>query len=186
MEKYVHSGMGSFNNTNIWRAIDILAQKCGLTPSGLALRIGLTSTAFNPSKRAKAKEDELRGLSMETVARVLAETQTSPQEFTALLNRIEAARVNMPGDEKPKRTETVSCIFRRRSGNVVYFGVKGATSEVGFVLTREQNAALDVFKPANLEQRRVQITRFRVTTRGLPRIQSLARVEKNRHLTPVF
>ena len=35
----------------IWTAIDALARRYGLTPSGLARRAGLDATAFNPSKR---------------------------------------------------------------------------------------------------------------------------------------
>ena len=35
----------------IWTAIDALARRYGLSPSGLARRAGLDATAFNPSKR---------------------------------------------------------------------------------------------------------------------------------------
>jgi phage repressor protein C with HTH and peptisase S24 domain len=35
----------------IWAAIDALANRAGLSPSGLALRAGLDATAFNRSKR---------------------------------------------------------------------------------------------------------------------------------------
>jgi len=35
----------------IWTAIDALASRYGLLPSGLAKRAGLDVTAFNPSKR---------------------------------------------------------------------------------------------------------------------------------------
>ena len=35
----------------IWTAIDALARRYGLSPSGLANRAGLDATAFNPSKR---------------------------------------------------------------------------------------------------------------------------------------
>ena len=36
---------------DIWRAIDRLAEKHGLSPSGLARRSGLDPTTFNKSKR---------------------------------------------------------------------------------------------------------------------------------------
>ena len=41
-------------HTQIWRAIDRLAESRGLSPSGLARRAGLDPTTFNPSKRISA------------------------------------------------------------------------------------------------------------------------------------
>ena len=40
----------------IWTAIDALASRYGLLPSGLAKRAGLDVTAFNPSKRVTKRE----------------------------------------------------------------------------------------------------------------------------------
>jgi hypothetical protein len=39
------------DHSQIWFGLDALARREGLTPSGLARRAGLDSTAFNPSKR---------------------------------------------------------------------------------------------------------------------------------------
>ena len=45
------SGAVMLTHGKIWTAIDALARRYGLTPSGLARRAGLDATAFNPSKR---------------------------------------------------------------------------------------------------------------------------------------
>ena len=41
-------------HTDIWKAVDSLAERNGLSASGLARRAGLDPTAFNKSKRANA------------------------------------------------------------------------------------------------------------------------------------
>ena len=45
------SGAVMLTHGKIWIAIDALARRYGLSPSGLAKRAGLDATAFNPSKR---------------------------------------------------------------------------------------------------------------------------------------
>lgn len=68
----------------IWRAIDALAQRKGMTPSGLARAAGLDPTTFNKSKRQGA-DGKPRWPSTESVARALAAADTSFDEFAALL-----------------------------------------------------------------------------------------------------
>ena len=46
-------------HSDVWRAIDRLAAKHGLSPSGLARRSGLDPTTFNKSKRV-AREGRQR------------------------------------------------------------------------------------------------------------------------------
>lgn len=41
-------------HTQIWRGVDRLAQRAGLSASGLARQAGLDPTTFNPSKRISA------------------------------------------------------------------------------------------------------------------------------------
>ncbi len=60
----------SFNHSQIWHAIDTLAQRHGLSPSGLARRAGLDPTTFNKSKRVAAGKP--RWPSTESVAKALA------------------------------------------------------------------------------------------------------------------
>lgn len=68
----------------IWRAIDALAQRRGLTPSGLARTAGLDPTTFNKSKRQSA-DGKPRWPSTESVAMALAAADASFDEFAALL-----------------------------------------------------------------------------------------------------
>jgi phage repressor protein C with HTH and peptisase S24 domain len=69
----------------IWAAIDALAERNGLSPSALARKAGLDPTAFNPSKRSSA-DGRARWPSTESIAKVLAATGASLEEFTAAVN----------------------------------------------------------------------------------------------------
>lgn len=71
-------------HSQIWRAIDRLAQSKGLTPSGLARRAGLDSTTFNRSKRT-TREGKPRWPSSESLAKILDATGATLGEFTALV-----------------------------------------------------------------------------------------------------
>ncbi|HVZ98911.1 MAG TPA: helix-turn-helix transcriptional regulator [Caulobacterales bacterium] len=68
----------------IWRAIDALAARRGMTPSGLARAAGLDPTTFNKSKR-EGPDGKPRWPSTESVSRALAAAETSFDEFAALL-----------------------------------------------------------------------------------------------------
>ncbi|HXS05632.1 MAG TPA: helix-turn-helix transcriptional regulator [Rhizomicrobium sp.] len=67
----------------IWRALDMLADRNGLSPSGLAKLAGLDPTTFNKSKRGGAN-GKLRWPSTESLAKVLAATGANLDEFVAL------------------------------------------------------------------------------------------------------
>ncbi len=69
-------------HADVWRAIDRLAQKHGMSASGLARRSGLDPTTFNKSKRI-TKEGKQRWPSTESIAKVLAATGDSLAEFVA-------------------------------------------------------------------------------------------------------
>src|SRR5215510_68959 len=68
----------------IWRAIDALAARRGLSASGLARAAGLDPTTFNKSKR-EAPDGRPRWPSTESLTRALAAAETSWDEFAALL-----------------------------------------------------------------------------------------------------
>ncbi|MBK8839090.1 MAG: helix-turn-helix transcriptional regulator [Hyphomonadaceae bacterium] len=70
-------------HTDIWKAIDALAERHGLSASGLAKRAGLDATAFNKSKRAGA-DGSPRWLSTESLIKALDAVGTSPEDFAAL------------------------------------------------------------------------------------------------------
>lgn len=69
----------------VWGAIDRLATQHGLSASGLAKRAGLDPTAFNRSKRI-TPDGRPRWPSTESLAKVLAATGASVEDFTSLLN----------------------------------------------------------------------------------------------------
>ena len=71
-------------HTDVWRAIDRLAAKYGMSPSGLAKRSGLDPTTFNKSKRI-GKDGKLRWPSTESLSKILGATGASIQEFMALI-----------------------------------------------------------------------------------------------------
>ncbi len=70
-------------HTDIWKAVDSLAARNGLSPSGLAKRAGLDPTAFNKSKRIQS-DGSPRWLSTESLALVLESVGTSLEDFAAL------------------------------------------------------------------------------------------------------
>ena len=68
----------------IWGAIDALAERHKLSPSGLAKIAGLDPPTFNRSKR-EASDGKLRWPSTESLAKVLGATGASLEEFVALI-----------------------------------------------------------------------------------------------------
>ena len=71
-------------HSQVWRAIDRLAQEYGFSASGLARRAGLDPTTFNKSKRT-TREGKLRWPSTESVAKILAATGASLGEFVSFM-----------------------------------------------------------------------------------------------------
>jgi phage repressor protein C with HTH and peptisase S24 domain len=68
----------------VWAALDRLAERAGMSPSGLARRAGLDPTTFNKSKRITAAGRE-RWPSTESVAKALAATNSSIDTFVQLI-----------------------------------------------------------------------------------------------------
>jgi len=71
-------------HAQLWTALDRLAARAGLSPSGLAKAAGLDPTSFNKSKRITPQGRE-RWPSTESVARALAATNTSLDLFVQLI-----------------------------------------------------------------------------------------------------
>ena len=74
-----------FNHRQLWSAIDKLAERQGLSTSGLARRAGLDATAFNRSKRVTPDGRE-RWPSTESLSKVLDSTNVRFDEFASLLD----------------------------------------------------------------------------------------------------
>ena len=71
-------------HADIWRAIDRLAAKYNMSPSGLARRAGLDPTTFNKSKRITA-EGKQRWPSTESISKILNATGASLPELMSLM-----------------------------------------------------------------------------------------------------
>jgi len=72
------------SHPRIWKAIDSLAARNGLSASGLARRAGLDPTTFNKSKRAST-DGRLRWPSTESISKILDATKTDLETFMALV-----------------------------------------------------------------------------------------------------
>lgn len=103
----------------IWKGIDKLAEKKGLSPSALAQKAGLDPTAFNKSKRVGA-DGRKRWLSMESLNKVLQATSTSFLDFMALA-----------GEEIPPSPNTIPLLGFAEAGRDGYF------DDAGFPLESE-------------------------------------------------
>ncbi|MCZ4282213.1 helix-turn-helix transcriptional regulator [Kiloniella laminariae] len=71
-------------HADIWRAIDSLATRNSLSPSGLARKAGLDPTTFNKSKRI-TPQNKQRWPSTESIAKILAATNSTLAEFVELV-----------------------------------------------------------------------------------------------------
>ena len=72
-------------HAQIWNALDRLAARAKLSPSGLAKRAGLDPTTFNRSKRI-TPDGRARWPSTESVAKALAATGTGVETFVSLIS----------------------------------------------------------------------------------------------------
>jgi phage repressor protein C with HTH and peptisase S24 domain len=83
-------------HNQIWNALDRLAARAKLSPSGLAKKAGLDPTTFNKSKRI-TPEGRPRWPSTESVAKALQATGTKVETFLGLLSDSgKAAISNVP------------------------------------------------------------------------------------------
>ncbi len=85
--------MEMLTHSQIWAAIDALASKSEMSASGLAKRSGLDPTTFNPSKRFTASGRE-RWPSTESIAKILRCTNTTVDDFMALIETVSASNKN--------------------------------------------------------------------------------------------
>lgn len=79
----------------IWTALDRLAGRAGLSPSGLAKKSGLDATTFNKSKRVTPDGRE-RWPSTESVSKALAATGISIETFVHYIDDTVRAVTSVP------------------------------------------------------------------------------------------
>ncbi len=91
-----------FTHAEVWRGIDRLAERHGLTASGLARRAGLDPTTFNPSKRI-TKQGKPRWPSTESLAKILDAMRTPTAEFVSLMRDEEV----LPAGQGPRRMRCI-------------------------------------------------------------------------------
>ncbi len=103
----------------IWGALDRLAARAGLSPSGLARRAGLDPTTFNKSKRVTS-DGRARWPSTESIAKALTAAESSIATFVKLI-----------GDE-PDGCRSVPLLGLAQAGAHGYFDERGFPSGKGW------------------------------------------------------
>jgi len=106
----------------IWRAIDALADRHSLSPSGLAKIAGLDPTTFNKSKRETPK-GKLRWPSTESLAKVLQATGSTLEQFVALVGEGGPSRVSL---------KLIPLIGLAQAGSAGYFDDAGFPAGAGW------------------------------------------------------
>jgi len=102
------------SHAKLWKAVDNLARREGLSPSGLAKRAGLDATSFNPSKRfGPGDPPRPRWPSTESVTLILEATGASLADFAAL------------ADDAPPLPSTVPLLGLAKAGEDGFFDDAG-------------------------------------------------------------
>jgi phage repressor protein C with HTH and peptisase S24 domain len=109
----------ALTHDHIWTALDRLAERAGLSPSGLARRAGLDPTTFNKSKRI-TREGRERWPSTESIAKALAATNSSIESFVQLI-----------GDAAPA-VQSVPLLGLAQAAGVGYFDEAGFPAGKGW------------------------------------------------------
>jgi phage repressor protein C with HTH and peptisase S24 domain len=121
----------------IWTALDRLAERAGLSPSGLAKKSGLDPTTFNKSKRVTSDGRE-RWPSTESLSKALAATNIGIGTFVQLI------------DDAPRNGQSVPLLGFAQAAAAGYFDDGGFPSgkgwdEVGLpTVTDEHTYALEI------------------------------------------
>ena len=123
-----------FTHSQVWQAIDAIAERNGLSASALAKRAGLDSTSFNKSKRV-GPDGRQRWPTTESMAKVLSATDTSLEDFTALVSGMQSNR--------PEQRVPLIGLVQAGSGGFfddAGFPVGGGWEEIGFPGVKDENA----------------------------------------------
>lgn len=112
------------SHRTIWDAIDALANRHGLTASGLARLAGLDPTAFNLSKR-KSKDGRKRWPSTESISKILSATEETFDNFFAGAN-------GFAQTVPPPKSPSVPLLGLAEAGAGGYFDAGGFPSGQGW------------------------------------------------------
>ena len=114
----------------IWAALDRLAERAGLSPSGLARRAGLDPTTFNKSKRVTSDGRE-RWPSTESLAKALAASGSSIDIFVQLIG------------DGPRSGQSVPLLGLAQAGAAGHFDEHGFPAGKGWDEVALSSAAED-------------------------------------------
>lgn len=116
------------SHDTIWHALDALAERHKLTPSGLARRAGLDPTAFNKSKR-HGPDGRLRWPSTESIAKVLEATGASVDQF---LSYIPSSGSKLPQGTFPPQAGSIPLLGFAQAGAGGFFDDGGFPAGQGW------------------------------------------------------
>ncbi|KJS17195.1 MAG: DNA-binding protein [Hoeflea sp. BRH_c9] len=120
------------SHDRIWSALDALAERHGLTASGLARRAGLDPTAFNKSKRCGADGRD-RWPSTESLAKVLDATGSSLDDFMKLVRGDgPAGNTGFPDGAFPPQTGSIPLLGFAQAGSGGFFDDGGFPAGQGW------------------------------------------------------
>lgn len=108
-----------FSHDKIWEAIDSLAARHDLTPSGLARKAGLDPTSFNKSKRSSA-DGRQRWPSTESIHKILEATGSTLEEFMGFL-KPPAHPSGLPDGHFPPQSSTIPLLGFAQAGAGGFF-----------------------------------------------------------------
>ncbi|WP_420478609.1 S24 family peptidase [Brevundimonas sp. FT23028] len=118
------------SHAQIWTAIDRLAEREGLSASGLARRAGLDATSFNPSKRfGPGQPPRPRWPSTESLTRILDVAGLSLGDFARL------------AQDAHERAETIPLLGMAQAGQDGFFDDAGLPTGEGWEQTELPRAS---------------------------------------------
>ncbi|PHR18136.1 MAG: DNA-binding protein [Hoeflea sp.] len=120
------------SHERIWSALDALAERHGLTASGLARRAGLDPTAFNKSKRSGA-DGRQRWPSTESLSKVLEATGSSLDDFMSLVRgERPTTESSFPEGAFPPQTGSIPLLGFAQAGSGGFFDDGGFPAGQGW------------------------------------------------------
>ena len=120
------------SHSHIWSAIEALASRNNLSPSGLARLAGLDPTSFNKSKR-QAADGRLRWPSTESLAKIMQATGTSFDEFAQLVGDHEDGQYEgLSNDSFPTQSNGIPLLGFAQAGAGGFFDDAGFPAGQGW------------------------------------------------------